>query len=171
MATPRTAAKRTAPKPAAKVEEAVEELVEAVEEAVIDEIFEELVEEANLAIKEEVVHKPETVLIHCIRDGATAFGHIWYMGQEVEIEKDSEVFRTTLDRDGKSWVTGLLDKPGYQNASWKIGPATMPNELINYPQNFDPHGMTYHKGEWLDLTMLRLRAEREVARGRSIPKN
>jgi hypothetical protein len=166
MPTPRTAVKRTPTKPEVKVEE----LVEDIEEAVIDEVFEELVEQANVAIKEQVPEAPpETVLIHCIRDGATAFGHIWYIGQEVEIEKDSEVFRTTLDRYGKSWVTGLLDKPGYQNSSWKLGPATMPNELIDYPRNFDPHGMTYHKGEWLDLTMLRLRAEKEVARGRKIP--
>jgi hypothetical protein len=156
VATPRTAVKRTATKPADKIEAAEELLVEAIEEAVI----EQLVEESN------------TVLIHFVKDGVTAFGCVWYAGQEVEVDRDSDVFRTTLDRNGNSW----LDKPEQERLksgplAWKLGPSDIPNELIDYPQNFDPHAMTYHKGEWLDLTMLRLRAEQEIARGRSIPKN
>lgn len=160
MATPRPAVKRTATKPT------TEAIVEAVEEAVIEEIIEEVIEEAV----EEAEIKPDPVLIHFVKDGVTAFHNVWYAGQEVEISRDSTEFRATLDRSGNSW----LDEPEEDRLkrgplSWKLGPSDIPNELIDYPTNFDPHGMTYHKGEWLDLTMLRLRAEREVERGRKIP--
>jgi hypothetical protein len=169
MATPRAAVKRTVSKPTAKVEAVVEELlVEAVEEAILEEIVEEV---AEIVVEELKAEEPRTFLIHCIRDGATAFGNIWYVGQEVEVGKSSPAYRSTVDRNGDSWLEALESKPDCQNGTWKLGPATIPNELIDYPQNFDPHGMTYHKGEWFDLTMLRIRAEKEVARGRSIPTN
>lgn len=160
MAAPRTAAKRVSTKPeVAAIVDTVEELVE--------EVVELLVEEEVEAQKE-----ADTILIHFVRDGVTAFGTVWYAGQEVEIERGSEAFRATIDRSGNSW----LDQPEEDRLkrgplSWKLGASDIKNELIDYPQNFDPHGMTYHKGEWLDLTMLRLRAEKEIARGRSIPKN
>lgn len=172
MATPRAAVKRTVSKPVAKVEEVVEDLlIEAVEETILEEIVEEVAEIVVEELKAEAAEESGTFLIHCIRDGATAFGHIWYVGQEVEIQKGSPEYRSTIDRNGDSWLVALGSKPDCQNGTWKLGPATMPNELIDYPQNFDPRGMTYHKGEWLDPIMLRIRAEKEIARGRSIPTN
>lgn len=126
----------------------------------------------DTAQPEEPVEAENTILIHFVRDGATAFGSVWYAGQEVEIERDSEAFRATIDRSGNSWLDrSEEDRLEKGPLAWKIGPSDIKNELIDYPQNFDPHGMTYHKGEWLDLTMLRLRAEKEVSRGRSIPNN
>lgn len=160
MAAPRTAAKRVSTKPeVAAIVDTVEELVE--------EVVELLVEEEVEAQKE-----ADTILIHFVRDGVTAFGTVWYAGQEVEIARDSDAFKQTIDRSGDSW----LDKSEEERLNrgpltWKSGPSDIKNELIDYPENFDPHGMTYHKGEWFDLTMLKIRAEKEIARGRSIPKN
>jgi hypothetical protein len=152
--------------------EVVEELI-AVEEILQQEVQEELVEIEKI---EEAITELESqndiILLHFVRDGVTAFGTVWYAGQEIEVERGSEYFRQTLDRNGNSWLDrSEEDRLEKGPLSWKLGPSEIKNELIEYPENFDPHGMTYHKGEWLDLTMLRLRAEKEVARGRNIPNN
>lgn len=162
--TTRPPARAAAPKPA--VLKAQQELSEELAELV--EVAEELAE----TIEELEEAQSETILIHFVKDGATAFGTVWYAGQEVEVDRSSDAFRSTLDRNGDSWLDkSEEDRLSRGPLTWKLGPSDIKNELIDYPSNFDPHSMTYHKGEWLDLTMLRQRAEREVARGRSIPKN
>lgn len=46
----------------------------------------------------------ETLLIHILEDGLTAFGEVWYRGQELEFEVGSEGYAQTLDRNGNSWL-------------------------------------------------------------------
>jgi hypothetical protein len=46
----------------------------------------------------------KTKLIHFVRDGFTAFGTIWYTGQELEIQIPSHDYTVTLDANGKSWL-------------------------------------------------------------------
>lgn len=41
-------------------------------------------------------------LIHFLSDGFTAFGNVWYRGQELEI--DEEHYKETLNKSGESWL-------------------------------------------------------------------
>jgi hypothetical protein len=41
-------------------------------------------------------------VIHILQDGFTAFGIVWYKGQEIEINK--EAYEQTKDREGRSWL-------------------------------------------------------------------
>lgn len=49
--------------------------------------------------------EPQTRLIHFTADGFTAFGMVWYRGQELEITPD--LYEKTLDKDGNSWLDSL----------------------------------------------------------------
>ncbi len=49
------------------------------------------------------------ILLHFLEDGFTAWGQVWYRGQEVEIGRDSPAFRDTVDRRGFSWLSMLGD--------------------------------------------------------------
>jgi len=44
------------------------------------------------------------ILIHFLEDGFTALGKVWYRGQELEFEPDSQAYRDTCDRTGRSWL-------------------------------------------------------------------
>lgn len=118
------------------------------------------------------VAEEPTVLIHFLVDQVTAFGTTWLAGQEVEVERDSDAFRSTLDRDGKSWLdqTEAQQKKAWGGARFAKGPSTVENPIINYKEPFDPEGVTYVDGEYYTLTMLKLRAEQEIARGRNLQK-
>ena len=47
----------------------------------------------------------DKVLIHVRRDGFTANGQVWFLGQELEFTVGEQNWRDTCDRSGKSWVT------------------------------------------------------------------
>lgn len=55
------------------------------------------------------VAEGDTILLHFVKDGFDAWGTMWYTGQEVEIEIDSDEYDATLDRNGKSWLTEYID--------------------------------------------------------------
>jgi hypothetical protein len=46
----------------------------------------------------------DAILIHFLEDGFTAFGQVWYRGQEVEVAAGSQQYRDTCDRFGRSWL-------------------------------------------------------------------
>jgi hypothetical protein len=46
----------------------------------------------------------DVVTINFLEDGMTAFGVVWYRGQEVSVEKGSPEWESTLDEDGNSWL-------------------------------------------------------------------
>lgn len=53
---------------------------------------------------------PEQVLLHFVLDGFVAFGHVWYRGQELEIEVPSPDYEGTKDRNGEnSWIDIVED--------------------------------------------------------------
>lgn len=48
--------------------------------------------------------RAEPILIHFLEDGFTAFGQVWYRGQELEVAKPSKHYDLTVDRTGASWL-------------------------------------------------------------------
>jgi hypothetical protein len=46
----------------------------------------------------------QTILLHFIEDGFSAFATVWYRGQELEVVKGSRSYEATLDRNGESWL-------------------------------------------------------------------
>lgn len=59
----------------------------------------------------------ETVLFHVREDGFTAWGQIYYRGQELEVIHGSRAWRATCDRNGDSWVA-LVDNSVEQTKRW-----------------------------------------------------
>lgn len=47
---------------------------------------------------------PNSVLIHFVDDGFTAFGSIWYRGQELAVKRDSDHWNESVDTKGASWL-------------------------------------------------------------------
>lgn len=46
----------------------------------------------------------DVVVIHFLRDGLTAFGKVWYQGEELTIQRGTGWWDATKNRDGDSWV-------------------------------------------------------------------
>jgi hypothetical protein len=61
-------------------------------------------------------------VIHFVSDGFTAWGRVWYQGQEVEVTP--EKYADTLDRKGKTWMSQTesdqIDSWG--KVMWREGP-------------------------------------------------
>lgn len=49
-------------------------------------------------------------LVHFLEDGFTAFGTVWYRGQEVEVLEGSDDWARTLDGEGNSWMVFSEDE-------------------------------------------------------------
>ena len=95
----------------------VEDIV--VEEAPVEEVVEQDAESAShaQALLEGARQLPEdrfdetepdevdqTILLHFIEDGFSAFATVWYRGQELEVVKGSRSYEATLDRNVESWL-------------------------------------------------------------------
>ncbi len=46
----------------------------------------------------------DNIVIHFLEDGLTALGKVWYRGDELEFEPNSQAYRDTFDRLGRSWL-------------------------------------------------------------------
>lgn len=46
----------------------------------------------------------DNIVIHFLEDGMTALGKVWYRGDELEFAPDSQAYKDTFDRRGKSWL-------------------------------------------------------------------
>lgn len=57
----------------------------------------------------------QLVTINFVQDGMTAFGRIFYRGQELTIERGSAEWERTLDEEGNSWLE--MDEDA-QNDRW-----------------------------------------------------
>ena len=62
----------------------------------------------------------DTITFPVVEDGFTAFDRVWYRGQEFEITKDSEAYRETEDRFGRSWLEILDDHEAQYKRYGKI---------------------------------------------------
>lgn len=66
----------------------------------------------------------EVVTIHFLEDGFTAFGQVFYRGQELSIEKGSPQYKETLDKKGNSWLDLDVDEQfkRYEKQMFAPGP-------------------------------------------------
>lgn len=60
--------------------------------------------------KREVIVDPEStevgevLVLHFLTDGFTAMGKTWYRGEELSIRRGSEEWKSTQDRNGRTWL-------------------------------------------------------------------
>lgn len=67
----------------------------------------------------------DSIHIHILRSGVTAFGRVWHVGQEIVLSKSGTAYEGTKNRNGVSWLDDL--SPATQIKKWKkqrfgIGP-------------------------------------------------
>jgi hypothetical protein len=55
----------------------------------------------------------ERILIHILHDGFTAFGQVWFRGQELEVVVGSVQYEQTKNRRGETWLS-MRDDPAAQ---------------------------------------------------------
>lgn len=133
-----------------------------------------VVPQAAPEVVEPVTEAPETILIHFVAEGFSAFGHVWSRGQEVEIVKPSPEYDRTCDADGKSWLfmTQQEQLERWGEIKFGRGSSPMPNSVINYKvmpsDGNDSYGRPKYTGYMSQVERERA-AENEKARGRSIP--
>ena len=132
-----------------------------------------MVSKAEPIIEEKPVEK-ETILIHFVTDGFTAFGYVWSKGQELEIEVPSPEYDRTCDTTGASWLrlTEEEQLARYAKVWFKSGPSNIPNSVINYRTlSLDrPDYLGRPRfNSYLSHIELQKAAELEKKRGRSIP--
>jgi hypothetical protein len=48
--------------------------------------------------------KNEVVQIHILNDGFTAFAKTWYRGETISVERGSDEWNQTVDKNGNSWL-------------------------------------------------------------------
>jgi hypothetical protein len=108
----------------------------------------------------------ETVLLHLVEDGLTAFGQVWFRGQELEVEVDGPRWE-----EARKWV--LLDDR-QQMERWKRimfrrGP--WPGLRSYRPAQFMPMKALSGDGMLapLDQSALAQADEAEARRGRGVP--
>ena len=77
--------------------------VEALREQIRQELLAELAQDARVV--EEAPEDPTAPrIIHILSDGFTAFGKVWYRGQEITVVPDSDEWKATVDTQGLSWL-------------------------------------------------------------------
>lgn len=127
---------------------------------------------AKVAVVEPEV--AEAILIH-FTDNFTALGVVWEAGQELEVVRGSAEFQRTCDRYGNSWLDTSEETQLKEGGKvrFKKGPSDIPNPIINYTQHLnekiDFYGVSNATGSYLSLAAKKAAAEKEIARGRSVP--
>lgn len=123
---------------------------------------------------EAVTEAPETILIHFVAEGFSAFGHVWSKGQELEIKVPSPEYSRTCDINGDSW---LRVPPEDQAVRWgevkfMPGPSEIPNSVINFrpmsADGVDSYRRPKYNG-YMSQSEREKAAEAEKARGRNVP--
>jgi|SRR5882724_7387486 len=108
--------------------------------------------------------------LHFLVDGFTAFGQVWTVGQEIEV--DEAHYTETLDLKGDSWLdlSETEQVKLWGSAKFGFGPSPVPNSIIEYVEDFRgiPKKQTYSWFNTVNQDKAAL-AKAEVARGRSIP--
>jgi hypothetical protein len=119
--------------------------------------------------------EPETVLIH-FTDDFVALGVNWQAGQELEVTRGSAEFLRTCDLNGNSWMDTTEETQLAEGGKvcFKKGPSDIPNPITNYTQHvnerIDFYGVSNATGSYLSLAAKQAAAEKEIARGRGVPK-
>lgn len=116
----------------------------------------------------------DRILIHFLQDGFTAFGTVWFRGQEVELAVGGDAYKQTLNRAGRSWLE-LRDDTGaqmrmYGREMFRTGP--WPGEQSYtasegmWDQRLNDDGYPMPGPSRADLEAA---DQRERARGRGVP--
>lgn len=84
----------------------------------------------------------QVIRIHFLEDGFTALSKIFYRGDELEFDRDSQAYKDTLDKNGKSWLDYRLDEFGQVDRWGRI-------MFRNGPWP----GKTYAAGTWENLRL------------------
>lgn len=115
------------------------------------------------------------IVIHFLEDGFTALGHTWMRGQELEFEPESQAYRDTCDRHGRSWLElrhnefAQVDRWGaimFRNGPWPGKPWTAVAE-----ESFEP--VRTSDGQLVrgpSVEELEAAAAAEAKRGRAAPR-
>ncbi len=93
----------------------------------------------------------DTILIHFVEDGFSAFGTVWNKGQELEISPGSPEFQRTQDINGDSWLDLRTDNAAQRRRWGKVMFAEGPYEWV--------------EGEEFDVIVARA----DVRRKRGVP--
>lgn len=75
--------------------------------ALKEQIRQELLAEiaaGEVQIPEPVEDPTAPRIVHILEDGFTAFGKVWYRGQEITVVPESDEWNSTVDRDGNTWM-------------------------------------------------------------------
>lgn len=66
----------------------------------------------------------EVVHIHFVADGMVAFGQPWFRGQEISMVVGDEQWKSTLDRNGETWIRMTADEQidKYGEEKFRPGP-------------------------------------------------
>lgn len=80
------------------------------------------------------------IRIHFLEDGFTALNRVFYRGDELEFEYDSQAYKDTLNKHGKSWLDYRFDEFGQVDRWGRI-------MFRNGPWP----GKTYAAGTWENL--------------------
>jgi hypothetical protein len=111
------------------------------------------------------------VLIHFIEDGLTAFGQVWYRGQELQIGPDHPRWQEAL-----GWITlnrmQQIERWGAQK--FDFGPWPGRRSYLDAQGSFEPITVTTADGRKVTITgpteeQLRQADAAEAARGRAVP--
>lgn len=77
-----------------------------------------------------VARKADLPILHFVEDGFTAAGRVWFSGDELEYDPESDAYKKTVDRRGFTWLS-LVGKDReqvnrYGKVYFKPGPYTGP---------------------------------------------
>lgn len=77
--------------------------VEALREQIRQELLAELAADPTMAV--EAPEDPSAPrILHILVDGFTAFGKVWYRGQEITVVPESDEWKSTVDAEGNTWL-------------------------------------------------------------------
>ena len=66
----------------------------------------------------------DVVTVNFVADGVTAFGKVWYRGEELHIQRDTPWWHATIDNKGTPWVeySDAQQRRVYGKVRFALGP-------------------------------------------------
>jgi len=125
-------------------------------------------------LKYEKAKSGEKILIHFLHDGFTAFGTVWFRGQEIELEMGGDAYRQTQNRQGVSWLSfrddaamqyKLYGREMFRSGPWPGEQSYTASEGL-WEQRLDENGYPVSGPSRTELADA---DARERARGRGVP--
>lgn len=64
-----------------------------------------VVDDSKETARQQAIDNGDLIVLHFLESGFTTNGGSWYLGQEVEFDRNSQAYKDTCDRNGKSWTS------------------------------------------------------------------